>query len=325
MASMTTSSDAPLALIIGVTGQDGAYLARHLLSEGRRVLGTSRDRETARLDNLKCLGLVESVPIVSMAPNDFRSVFRVVNEARPFEIYNLSGQTSVGLSFEQPLECFESISTATLNILECLRMIDFPCRFFNAGSSECFGDCSSPASESTSFAPTSPYGIAKSTAFWQAAHYRSAYGIWVCTGILGNHESPFRGKRFVIRKIIDSVKSIATGKQQQLVLGNLDVCRDWGWAPDYVRVMSMMLEASGPCDYVIGSGMSHRLRDFVDIIFNLANLSAEDHIVCSPNLHRPSDIRQTLLDPSKAYGALGWSTDYSLEFIAKKLWNNEFI
>lgn len=325
MSNMTISSNAPLALIVGITGQDGAYLAKHLLSEGRRVLGTSRDRETARLDNLQCLGLVESVPIVSMAPNDFRSVFRVVNEARPSEIYNLSGQTSVGLSFEQPLECFESISTATLNILECLRMIDSSCRFFNAGSSECFGDCSSPASESTSFAPASPYGIAKSTAFWQVAHYRSAYGMWVCTGILGNHESPFRGKRFVIRKIIDSVKSIAAGKQQQLVLGNLDICRDWGWAPDYVRVMSMMLDATDPCDYVVGSGVSHRLRDFVDIIFNLANLSAADHIVCSPNLHRPSDIRQTLLDPSKVHMSLGWSTDYTLELIAQKLWNNEFI
>ena len=271
---------AQTALIAGVTGQDGAYLARHLLEAGYHVIGCSRDAQTCDIRRLKRLGLEKEVELVSLAPNDFRSVLKVLSTKAPDEIYNLAGQTSVSLSFDQPVECMESIAGGTLNFLEVLRYLDAPTKLFSAGSSECFGDTKGkPANEKTSFHPQSPYAVAKSTSFWQVANYREAYGLFCCTGILANHESPLRADRFVTQKIIHGVQRIKHGERSELRLGNLDVWRDWGWAPEYVVAMHKMLQTNKPKDYLIASGKTTSLRDFVSAAFEVAGLDHKPYIV----------------------------------------------
>jgi len=218
------------ALICGVGGQDGSLLAKLLILKGYEVFGTSRDAQTATFSNLSKLGILDSVETHSMALNDFRSVLTVLDKIEPDEVYNLSGQSSVGLSFEQPVETMESISLGTLNMMEAVRFLSKEIRFYNAGSSECFGESTAdrPANENTSFHPRSPYAVAKSAAHWQVANYREAYGLFACTGILFNHESCLRPERFVTRKIIEAARRIANGSKEKLVLGNTKVIRDWG-------------------------------------------------------------------------------------------------
>jgi GDPmannose 4,6-dehydratase len=308
------------ALILGVTGQDGAYLAHLLLGKGYRVMGSSRDAQMANTSRLERLGIADQVEVVSLAPNDFRSVLKVVSSVNPDEIYNLAGQTSVGLSFEQPVECMESIAGGTLNLLEVIRYLGAPVRLFNAGSSECFGDTGrEPANEDTPFKPRSPYAVAKATAFWQVANYREAYGLFACTGILANHESPLRPNRFVTQKIIQGVKAIAEGRQAKLQLGNLDIWRDWGWAPEYVEAMYRMLQPEQPRDYVIASGMSHSLREFVGAAFEDAGLDSQDQLEVVSSLMRPSDLRYSAMDPSKIAGELGWRSEVKLPEIVQKM------
>ncbi len=308
------------ALILGVTGQDGAYLAHLLLGKGYRVVGSSRDAQMANTSRLERLGIAGEVEVVSLAPNDFRSVLKVVSGVKPDEIYNLAGQTSVGLSFEQPVECMESIAGGTLNLLEVIRYLGAPVRLFNAGSSECFGDTGQePANEDTPFKPRSPYAVAKATAFWQVANYREAYGLFACTGILANHESPLRPNRFVTQKIIQGVKAIAAGKQEKLVLGNLDIWRDWGWAPDYVEAMHRMLEAEKPQDYVIASGKSHSLREFVDAAFAQVGLDPQDRLEVNSCLLRPTDLSYSAMDPGKIASRLGWRPRLELPDIVRRM------
>jgi GDPmannose 4,6-dehydratase len=308
------------ALILGITGQDGAYLAHLLLGKGYRVVGSSRDAQMANTSRLERLGIVGQVEVVSLAPNDFRSVLKVVSGVKPDEIYNLAGQTSVGLSFEQPVECMESIAGGTLNLLEVIRYLGTPVRLFNAGSSECFGDTGrEPANEDTSFKPRSPYAVAKSTAFWQVANYREAYGLFACTGILANHESPLRTNRFVAQKIIQGVQAIAEGKQEKLVLGNLDIWRDWGWAPEYVEAMYRMLQADTPMDYVIASEKSHSLQEFVDAGFEHAGLHLQGRLEVASSLMRPTDLSYSAMDPSKIEKDLGWKADLNLESVVEKM------
>jgi GDPmannose 4,6-dehydratase len=310
------------ALILGVTGQDGAYLSHLLLGKGYRVVGSSRDAQMANTSRLERLGIREGVEIVSLAPNDFRSVLKVVSGVAPDEIYNLAGQTSVGLSFEQPVECMESIAGGTLNLLEVIRYLGAPVRLFNAGSSECFGDTGrEPATEDTPFKPRSPYAVAKATAFWQVANYREAYGLFACTGILANHESPLRPERFVTQKIIQGVKAIAEGKQDKLVLGNLDIWRDWGWAPDYVEAMWRIVAMDDPGDFLIASGHSHSLGKFVETAFRLAGLESEEWVEISENLLRPTDISHSSLDPSLLARRCGWKSTHELDEIVKKMYH----
>jgi GDPmannose 4,6-dehydratase len=312
------------ALIAGVTGQDGAYLAHLLLGLGYRVVGTSRDAQMCDTTRLQRLGVVNDIEIVSLAPNDFRSVLKVVSGTEPDEIYNLAGQTSVGLSFEQPVECMESISVATLNLLEVIRFLGAGIRFFSAGSSECFGDIGeNPATEVTPLHPCSPYAVAKSASFWQVATYRQAYGMFACTGILSNHESPLRPKRFVTQKVIDGVKSIKAGVQETLQLGNLDVWRDWGWAPDYVRAMYLMVQAESPRDYLIASGTTTSLRSFVQRAFDVAGLNIEVHLEFNSSLRRPADLTYSSMDPAAIRRDLGWSTSRSVEDIVDKMYREE--
>ncbi|HEX9951949.1 MAG TPA: GDP-mannose 4,6-dehydratase [Rubricoccaceae bacterium] len=295
------------ALICGVGGQDGAYLARLLLGKGYTVVGTSRDAQTASFSNLHRLGIADRVETVSMTLTDFRSVLQVIADAQPNEIYNLAGQTSVGLSFQLPVETLESISVGTLNLLEALRFTRMPARLYNACSSECFGDTGGvPATETTAFRPRSPYGVAKAAAFWQVANYREAYGLDACSGILFNHESPLRPERFVTRKIVAAAVRIAAGSDERLTLGNLDVVRDWGWAPEYVEAMWRMLQAETPDDYIVATGESRSLRTFVDEAFDAVGLDAGDHVEIDPAFFRPSDLAYSGGDPSSAAERLGW-------------------
>ena len=307
------------ALIIGISGQDGGYLAAHLLSKGYRVCGTSRDHEAGQFFNLKALGVREKVELLSMNASDFRSVYTAIQQVAPDEIYNLAGQSSVGLSFSQPVEAFESISVGTLQILECLRVLHSTARFYNAGSSEAFGNTSSPANEETPFKPRSPYAAAKAAAHYMVSNYRESYGLFACTGILFNHESPLRPKRFVTRKIVAAAAAIAQGTQDFLELGNIGICRDWGWAPEYVDAMWRILQHESPDDFVIATGQSHSLKDFVDRVFHEFSLDPSKYIKYNSAFDRPSDIDLSVGDPTKANEILNWSAKTMMPEVVRKL------
>lgn len=323
---MTTSAARSRALICGVTGQDGALLARLLLDKGYEVWGTSRDAETSSFAGLTALAIRDRVNVVSMSPVDFRSVIQVVADARPQEIYNFSGQSSVGLSFAQPIETIESFSTGVLNLLEAIRFHDRSIRLYNAGSGECFGDTGGrPADEATPFMPRSPYAVAKSAATWQVRVYRESYGLFACTGILFNHESPLRPERYVTRKIVAAARRIADGSSEKLKLGNLDIRRDWGWAPEYVEAMWRMLDHESPEDFVIATGVTQSLRDFIEIVFAEAGLDWREHVVADPALLRPLDLRESNANPAKAALALGWVPRIVGKSIPRELYRAEAV
>ncbi|MBF0268014.1 MAG: GDP-mannose 4,6-dehydratase [Alphaproteobacteria bacterium] len=308
------------ALIFGVSGQDGAYLARHLLDKGYEVHGTSRDAELATFANLSRLEIRQHVRTLSAVPTDFRSVIQAITRVEPTEIYNLAGQSSVGLSFGQPAETLESHAIGTLNILEAMRMLGGGLRFYNACSSECFGNTEhGPADEETPFRPRSPYAVAKAAAFWEVANYREAYGLFACSGILFNHESPLRPARFVTRKIVDSAARIAAGSQEKLKLGRLDVRRDWGWGPEYVEAMVGMLAFERPEDFVIATGESHTLEEFVAEAFRSEGLDWHNHVETDSSLYRPSDLAVSVGNPSKAGRLLGWQAKMRMKDIIKTM------
>lgn len=305
------------ALICGVSGQDGAYLAQLLLGKNYEVYGTSRDASVSGFANLVRLGIRDQIRLESMALNDFRSVLQVLAKIRPDEIYNLAGQSSVGLSFEQPVETFESITIGMLNLLEAVRFQLPHVRLYNASSSECFGDTDGlAADETTPFRPRSPYAVAKSAAFWQVANYREAYGLFACSGILFNHESPLRPERFVTRKIVASACRIAEGSSEKLRLGNIGISRDWGWAPEYVEAMWMMLQKDEPDDYVIATGESASLEEFVNIVFSSLGLDWREHVEVDRQLYRPTDLMIGRANPEKALKRLGWQARYRMPDVA---------
>lgn len=306
-AGRVSSGAGMKALICGIGGQDGAYLAQFLLRKGYDVVGTSRDSMVSSFDNLRKLDIIDEVETVSMAVNDFRSVLYTIKKHAPDEIYNLSGQSSVGLSFDQPVETMDSIAGATLNLLEAIRFVDRPIRFYNAGSSECFGDTgATSASETTPFRPRSPYAVAKSSAHWLVHNYREAYSLFACTGILFNHESPLRPKRFVTQKIVRAAARISQGYPEKLMLGNINVQRDWGWAPDYVEAMWRMLNRNVADDYVIATGKTVSLAYFVEHAFAHFKLNWRDHTEVDQTLFRPTDIMEGRANPEKARKLLGW-------------------
>ena len=301
------------ALICGISGQDGAYLAQLLLQRDYAVCGTSRDAQMSTFRNLIQLGIRDRIKLESVALSDFRSVLQILKKIQPDEIYNLAGQSSVGLSFEQPVETLESIATGTLNLLEGIRFLGQPTKLYSAGSSECFGDTRGEAAdENTPFRPRSPYGVAKATAFWQVANYREAYQLFACSGILFNHESPLRPERFVTQKIVAAACRIAAGSQEKLLLGNIDIERDWGWAPEYVEAMHLMLQQDQPQDYVIATGHSCKLADFVATTFAQVNLDWQEHVVIDSGLLRPTDIAVGKGNPTKAQHQLGWQATYKM-------------
>ena len=306
------------ALICGISGQDGAYLAQLLLNKGYQVYGGSRDAQIASFHNLVRLGIREAVQLVSISINDFRSVLQTLLKVKPDEIYNLAGQSSVGLSFEQPVETLESISMGTLNLLEAIRFSELSTKFYNAGSSECFGDTGSlAADETTPFRPRSPYGVAKAAAYWQVANYREAYQLQASTGILFNHESPLRPERFVTQKIVSAACRIAEGSRETLTLGNIDIARDWGWAPDYVEAMWLMLQQESADDYVIATGKTHRLSDFIRVVFEAVGLNWQNHVQIDTSFFRPTDIAEGHANPSKARSRLNWEAKHRMEAVAK--------
>ena len=308
------------ALICGVDGQDGAYLAQFLLTRDYRVVNTSRDAQSGQHYNLTALGIKGQVGIESMALNDFRSVLQVLAKVRPNEIYNLAGQSSVSLSFEQPVETLESISTGTLNLLEGIRFLDPSIRLYNAGSSECFGNTGhTPADENTPFRPRSPYAVAKACAANLVANYREAYQLFACTGFLFNHESPLRPKRFVTRKIVEAAYRIHSGIESHVTLGNLNISRDWGWAPDYVEAMWLLLQRETPLDVVIATGRTVSLAYFVKSAFGYFELDWERHVLQDKALLRPSDISYSAANIALATAVLGWTARHSVDDVVRNM------
>lgn len=308
------------ALICGISGQDGAYLAQLLLQKGYQVWGTSRDAQMCTFANLIRLGIREQVEVTSMALNDFRSVLQVINKIQPDEIYNLAGQTSVGLSFDQPVESIESITLGTLNLLEAIRFTGANIKFYNAGSTECFGETGNhPADENTPFRPRSPYAVAKAAAFWEVANYREAYNLFACSGILSNHDSPLRPRRFVTQKIVITACEIAQGNPEKLYLGNTLIQRDWGWAPEYVESMYLMLQQERPDDYLVATGHTYQLGDFIREVFASLNLHWEDHVITDQTLFRPTDIAISQCNPNKAKEKLGWMAQSDMKDVARMM------
>lgn len=305
------------ALILGVSGQDGSYLAKLLLEKGYTVVGASRDAAMCPFYNLQALGINEQVSKESVSLNDFRSVLQVLRKIEPDEIYNLAGQSSVGLSFNQPMETYESISVGILNLLEAIRMLELPVRLYNAGSSECFGNTDGErATETTPFRPRSPYAVAKAAAFWQLANYREAYGLFACSGLLFNHESPLRPARFVTQKIVHEACEIKHGLKTKMNLGNISVKRDWGWAPEYVEAMWLMLQQDKAEDFIIATGQTYSLEEMVQTVFASLGLNWRDHVELNSDLFRPTDIETSLADPGKAMRLLGWKARYSMKEVA---------
>ena len=314
------------ALVIGITGQDGAYLAAHLLELGYQVFGSSRDARPSSMSGLQWLRIANRIQVVQMAPSDFRSVIQTIANIMPDEIYNLSGQSSVAVSFSQPIETLESVIVATGNLLEAIRFLGLEktTRFYNACSSECFGDTGgAPADEYTPFHPHSPYAVAKAGAYWLVANYRSAYGLFACSGILFNHESPLRPERFVTRKIVSAAVRIAAGSDERLKLGNIEIERDWGWAPEYVDAMRRMLQIDCPQDFVVATGRTVSLRYFIESCFAQLGLDWQRYVESDPSLLRPSDMKISRADPSLAERVLGWRATVFVEGVISRLIEHE--
>ena len=314
------------ALICGISGQDGAYLAETLLRKDYEVWGTSRDAEMASFHNLERLGIRSQINLVSFNLRDSAQAFRLIQQLRPGEIYNLAAQSSVGLSFEQPVETIESIIPATVNLLEAIRLTGAETRVYNAGSTECFGDtCGRAADENSPFRPTSPYAVAKAATFWIVANYRQAYKLFACTGILSNHDSPLRPARFVTRKIVRAAAEISCGVSRRLKLGNLHIERDWGWAPDYVEAMWLMLQRTDPEDFVVATGQSHPLSGFVEEAFRCVGLNWKDYVDVDENLLRPTDIEHSRFSPAKAHQLLSWRPSRTMPEIVRTMVEAELL
>lgn len=300
------------ALVFGVSGQDGSFLAKLLLEKNYRVIGVSRNIHSASFGNLDRLNIYDNLELISASVSNFKNVIEIVNDYMPTEIYNLSGQSSVARSFEEPFETFESISIATLNLLEAMRILKSRARLYNAGSSDCFGNLQGQsATEETPFQPISPYGIAKAAAYWQTAHYREAYDLFACTGVLFNHESYLRPELFVTQKIVKTACRIARGECKELLLGNISIERDWGWAPEYVTAMWKMLQQKEPDDYVIATGTTMSLEDFISAVFQRLNLDWKKYVKTDTQFLRPTDIKTISSNPVKAEKKLKWKAEFN--------------
>ena len=293
------------ALIIGVSGQDGAYLARLLLARGYRVVGTSRDPDRNDFHRLAALDVREAVDIRRLDATDPLAVAALFDATVPDEVYNLGGESSVAASFERPEVAMHGIVCATATLLDALR--DRPCRFYSAGSSEMFGDIGdAPATETTPPNPKSPYAVAKADAWWQVANARDAHGVFAVTGILFNHDSRLRTDRFVLPKIVNAAAAIRHGGATELVLGDIAVERDWGWAPEYVDAIWRMLQTAAPRDYVVATGHSASLETMVGHAFEYFGLDWRAYVRSDPANFRPNELRVSRADPALASAELGW-------------------
>jgi GDPmannose 4,6-dehydratase len=276
---------------------------------------------------LRRLGIYDRITYHSAVLDDFRSVVSVLKNVSPAHIYNLAAQSSVGLSFEQPVETIDSIMHGTINILEAMRFLPLDAKFYNAASSECFGNTTkeNPADENTTFRPRSPYAVGKAASFWAVANYREAYGLFACSGLLFNHESPLRPARFVTQKIIRGAMDIAARQAESLNLGALGLARDWGWAPEYVEAMQRMLERDTPEDFIIATGETNTLEDFVATAFLCFGLDWRAHVVLNPTLLRPLDITFSSGDPAKAQRVLGWKASKRMRDVVANLVEGEHV
>lgn len=304
------------ALITGITGQDGAYLAQLLLEQGYTVFGLVRRSSTQDINDtrLKWLGINEKVHLVDGDLSDLSSLIRIVQQTKPDEVYNLGAQSFVGSSWHQPVLTSQVTALGVLNMLEAIRLEISSARFYQASSSEMYGKIQEPMqSEKTPFYPRSPYAVAKLYGHWLTVNYRESFNMHASSGILFNHESPLRGREFVTRKVTDAVAKIKLGKAKELRLGNIDAKRDWGHAKDYVRAMWLMLQQEHGDDYVVATGRTTTIREMCDIAFNHAGLKASDYIVIDPTFFRPAEVDVLLGDSSKARRMLGWEPKISLE------------
>ncbi len=310
------------ALITGVTGQDGAYLAQLLLSEGYEVVGVARRSShlgmaTHRLD---WLGITDQVRIVDGDLLDLGGLCRIVREFQPDEVYNLAAQSFVKTSWDQPVLTAEVTGVGVLNVLEAVRLEAPKARFYQASSSEMYGLIQAERqSETTPFYPRSPYAVAKLMGHWSTVNYRESFGLFACSGILFNHESPLRGLEFVTRKVTDAVARIKLGKAAELAVGNIEAKRDWGHARDYVRAMWLMLQQETADDYVVATGRTVTVREMIDVAFGHVGLNAADYLRIDPAFFRPAEVDVLLGDPAKARKALGWEPETSMEEMIREM------
>jgi GDPmannose 4,6-dehydratase len=306
------------ALITGVTGQDGSYLAELLLAEGYKVYGMMRRASTESDERIA--HLLDRIVLVQADLLDQASLVSALNEAQPHEVYNLAAQSFVPTSWRQPVLTAEFTAVGVTRMLEAIRAVDPSIRFYQASSSEMFGKVREvPQNELTPFYPRSPYGVAKAYGHFLTINYRESYDLFAVSGILFNHESPRRGLEFVTRKITDGVARIKLGLAEELKLGNMEAKRDWGFAGDYVRAMWLMLQREEARDYVVGTGAAHSVREFVEVAFAHAGLDPERHIVVDPSLLRPAEVDHLIADPSRAREELGWVPETSFEDLARMM------
>ena len=300
------------ALITGITGQDGAYLAKLLLDKGYQVHGMMRRSSTETLERIA--DIREDIEIHQGDLLDQLSLVRLLEETQPTELYNLAAQSFVPTSWSQPILTGETTGLGVTRILEAIRQVNPAIRMYQASSSEMFGKVQeTPQTESTAFYPRSPYGVAKVYGYWITINYRESYDLFASNGILFNHESPLRGLEFVTRKITDGVARIKLGVQDKLLLGNLEAKRDWGFAGDFVNAMWLMLQADKPDDYVVATGEQHSVREFCEIAFDTVGLKLEDYVGVDPRFYRPAEVETLLGDPTKARTELGWEPEVSFE------------
>ena len=302
------------ALITGITGQDGAYLAKLLLDKGYKVYGLLARRSTPTTWRLQCLGIDQEVQLIDGDLTDMSSIMRALQMCKPQEVYNLGAQSFVATSWHQPLLTAQATGLGALHILEAIRLTDLSIRFYQASTSEMFGLIQEATqSETTPFYPRSPYGVAKLFAHWSTVNYRESFDMFGCSGILFNHESPLRGIEFVTRKVTDAAARIKLGKQNELRLGNIDAKRDWGFAGDYVEAMWRMLQQEKPDDYVVATGRTSTVRDMCRTAFEYVGLNYEDYVVIDPQFYRPAEVECLLGNPAKAREKLGWEANTQLK------------
>ncbi len=301
------------AFITGITGQDGAYLARFLLQKGYKVSGLAPRRSTNTNWRLDYLGIENDVELIEGDLVDLSSITRAIRLSKPSEVYNLGAQSFVGSSWRQPLITAQITGLGVVNVLEAIRETDPSIRFYQASTSEMFGLIQEEKqSETTRFYPRSPYGVAKLYGHWMSINYRESFNMFNCNGILFNHESPLRGLEFVTRKVTDAVAKIKMGKQKELYLGNIDAKRDWGFAGDYVEVMWLMLQQDKPDDYVVATGVTSTVREMCRIAFEHVGLDYNDYVRIDPKFYRPAEVEVLLGNPEKAYARLGWTSKTKL-------------
>jgi len=310
------------ALITGITGQDGLYLAEHLTANGYSVYGLVHGQNNPRLSVVE--RIVPGVEFVEGDLLDQSSLIAALETCQPSDVYNLGAISFVGLSFKQAVLTGEVTGLGVVRVLEAIRTVNKEIRFYQASSSEMFGKVrETPQNEQTPFHPRSPYGVAKVYGHYITLNYRESYNLFACSGILFNHESERRGHEFVTRKITNGVAKIKLGMQKQLALGNLDAQRDWGYAGDYVRAMHLMLQQDAPEDYVIATGETHSVREFLEVAFSHAGLKWEDHVVSDPRFLRPAEVDLLIGDATKARTRLGWQPTVSFPALVARMVDND--